>query len=89
MIVRNYGPRVLLGDFNERLPGSLAPRLAPEFSLLLRRRRTHPALFPVFSLDRIYWDTELGGERPMVHRSRLACVASDHLPVVACLRLPD
>jgi endonuclease/exonuclease/phosphatase family metal-dependent hydrolase len=50
-------------------------------------RRTHPALFPLFALDRIYWDGELEGEAFHVHRSRLARVASDHLPVVARLRV--
>ncbi len=46
---------------------------------------THPA--PLFALDRIYWDRHLHGERFHVHTSRLARVASDHLPVVARLRL--
>jgi endonuclease/exonuclease/phosphatase family metal-dependent hydrolase len=50
-------------------------------------RRTHPALFPLFQLDRIYWDVELEGESFHVHRSRLARVASDHLPVMARLRV--
>ena len=57
-----------------------------------RMRRTHPALFPLFALDRIYWDVELQGQEFHVHRSRQARVASDHLPVVARLlvrrRLP-
>ena len=44
-------------------------------------------MFPLFALDRIYWDAELEGEEFSVHRSRLARVASDHLPVVARLRL--
>jgi endonuclease/exonuclease/phosphatase family metal-dependent hydrolase len=52
-----------------------------------RMRRTHPAMFPIFKLDRIYWDVELQGEEFHVHRSRLARVASDHLPVVARLRV--
>lgn len=81
------GPRVLLGDFNEWVPGRLAPHSVPEFSAHRRHRRSHPAPFPIFSLDRIYWDTRLAGERPHVHGSRLARVASDHLPVVARLRL--
>jgi endonuclease/exonuclease/phosphatase family metal-dependent hydrolase len=50
-------------------------------------RRTHPAMFPLFRLDRIYWDVELEGEEFLVHRTRLARVASDHLPVVARLRV--
>jgi len=53
----------------------------------MRRRRTHPAMFPLFALDRIYWDAALEGEEFSVHRSRLSRVASDHLPVVARLRL--
>jgi endonuclease/exonuclease/phosphatase family metal-dependent hydrolase len=52
-----------------------------------RLRRTHPALFPLFALDRIYWDIDLEGDELRAHRSRLAKVASDHLPLVARLRL--
>jgi len=82
------GPRVLLGDFNEWHRGPVTRQLRLEFSSPMRRlRRTHPALFPLFALDRIYWDVELEGETFHVHRSRLARVASDHLPVVARLRL--
>jgi endonuclease/exonuclease/phosphatase family metal-dependent hydrolase len=83
-----HGPRVLLGDFNEWHRGPVTRRLRLEFSSPMRRmRRTHPALFPLFALDRIYWDVELEGEAFHVHRSRLARVASDHLPVVARLRV--
>jgi endonuclease/exonuclease/phosphatase family metal-dependent hydrolase len=53
----------------------------------LRRRRTHPAFLPLWALDRIYWDNALRGESLRVHRTRLARVASDHLPLVAALRL--
>ena len=42
---------------------------------------------PLFPLDRIYWDRELAADGFHVHRSRLARVASDHLPVVARLRI--
>ncbi|MBI4587940.1 MAG: endonuclease/exonuclease/phosphatase family protein [Candidatus Rokubacteria bacterium] len=83
------GPRVLVGDFNEWLPGPVARRLRSEFGVEGRRaRRTHPAPFPLFPLDQIFWDAGLRGERPHAHRSRLARVASDHLPVVARLHLP-
>lgn len=82
------GPRVLLGDFNEWHRGPITRQLRLEFSSPMRRmRRTHPAVFPLFRLDRIYWDVELEGETFHAHRSRLARVASDHLPVVARLRL--
>lgn len=82
------GPRVLMGDFNEWHLGPITRVLRREFSSPMRRmRRTHPAMFPIFKLDRIYWDVELEGREFHVHRSRLARVASDHRPVVARLRV--
>ena len=82
------GPRVLLGDFNEWHRGPVSRRLRKEFPSRMRRmRRTHPALFPLFALDRIYWDGELEAREFQVHRTRLSRVASDHLPVVARLRI--
>lgn len=84
---RLAGPRVLMGDFNEWHRGPVTRGLRREFSSPMRRRRTHPAMFPLFALDRIYWDSEIEGEGFSVHRSRLARVASDHLPVVARLRV--
>ncbi len=85
---RMEGPRVLMGDFNEWHRGPVTRELRREFSSPMRRmRRTHPAVFPLFRLDRIYWDVELEGETFHAHRSRRARVASDHLPVVARLRV--
>lgn len=82
------GPRVLMGDFNEWHLGPVTRELRREFSSPIRRmRRTHPAVFPLFALDRIYWDVELEGRNFHVHRSRLSRMASDHLPVVARLRM--
>jgi len=82
------GPRVLMGDFNEWHRGPITRQLRREFSSPMRRmRRTHPAVFPLFALDRIYWDVELEGQEFHVHRTRLSRVASDHLPVVARLKL--
>lgn len=83
------GPRILLGDFNEWVPGPVGRRLRREFGLERPgARRTHPAPLPLFALDRIYWDARLGVEPPRVHGSPLARVASDHLPIVARLTLP-
>ncbi len=59
---RLHGPRMLMGDFNEWHHGPITRGLRVEFSSPLRRmRRTHPAFFPLFRLDRIYWDAELEG----------------------------
>ena len=44
-------------------------------------------MFPLFALDRLYWDVELEGQEFHVHTSRLSRVASDHLPIVATLRV--
>jgi endonuclease/exonuclease/phosphatase family metal-dependent hydrolase len=85
---RLVGPRVLVGDFNEWHRGPITRGLRREFSSPMRRmRRTHPAMFPLFPLDRIYWDVDLQGTEFHVHRTRLARLASDHLPVVARLVL--
>jgi endonuclease/exonuclease/phosphatase family metal-dependent hydrolase len=82
------GPRVLMGDFNEWHRGPVTESFRREFSSPMRRmRRTHPAVFPLFRLDRIYWDVELEGRTFRVHRSRQARIASDHLPVMVRLRL--
>src|SRR5262245_58656061 len=81
------GPRIVIGDLNEWFPGRVGLALRREFSTGLRRHRTHPALLPLWALDRIYWDHTLRGEGLRVHRSRLARVASDHLPLVATLRI--
>src|SRR5262245_59331323 len=81
------GPRVVMGDLNEWFPGPVGRALRRELHGP-RIRRTHPAPLPLFPLDRIYWDRDLHSEGFHVHRSRLARVASDHLPVVARLRVP-
>ena len=84
------GPRVLVGDFNEWHRGPITRGLRREFpSLRSRVCRTFPSTFPIFALDRIYWDSDLEGAGFRAHRSRLARVASDHLPVVAPLRVRE
>ena len=80
------GSRVVIGDLNEWFPGAVGRTLRRELHGP-RIRRTHPAPLPIFPLDRIYWDREIQADSFRVHRSQLARVASDHLPVVARLRL--
>jgi endonuclease/exonuclease/phosphatase family metal-dependent hydrolase len=80
------GPRIVVGDLNEWFPGRVGRALRLEFTSL-RRRLTHPALMPLWALDRIYWDHAVRGESLRVHRTRLSRVASDHLPLVATLRI--
>ena len=85
---RLSGARIVLGDFNEWTRG-LASRLlnvhfeTAEPRLHLPRARTYPGIFPVLHLDHIYFDPELKLERLTLHRTPLALVASDHLPLIA------
>ncbi|MEW6731804.1 MAG: endonuclease/exonuclease/phosphatase family protein [Acidobacteriota bacterium] len=88
------GSRILLGDFNDWFPGQasrlLSRRLQDASYGVLRgwRKRTHPCLLPLFKLDRIFYEPSLQLRHSYVHRSRLARIASDHLPLVAQLELP-
>ncbi len=81
------GARVVVGDLNEWFPSAVRRALRRELHAP-RVRRTHPSPLPLFALDRIYWDRALHGGRFHVHRSPLARVASDHLPVFARLKVP-
>ena len=91
---RLAGPLVVLGDFNEWFHGGASRVLRAAFQASGRRPgprrtgRTHPSPWPVFPLDRIYHDAALRPLHVAVHRSRLARVASDHLPAYADLALP-
>jgi endonuclease/exonuclease/phosphatase family metal-dependent hydrolase len=86
------GPRILLGDFNEWLPG-LSTRLFREhfgsvdLRACLGRRRTYPGAFPFLHLDHIYFDDSLELKRAAVYRTGKTLLASDHLPLVADFHL--
>jgi len=87
-----HGPRIVLGDFNEWLRGSVTPRLTEHLHKAnvphhLKKSRTFPGRFPIFRLDHIYFDRKLRLKRLARHRSQTALVASDHLPLVADLSL--
>ncbi len=86
------GPRVLLGDFNEWTRGLASRLLRDHFQCAdirhyIGRAWTYPGVLPLLHLDHIYFDEALKLESAALHRSRVALVASDHLPVVADLRL--
>jgi endonuclease/exonuclease/phosphatase family metal-dependent hydrolase len=89
---RIEGPRIVLGDFNEWTRGLVSRVLAGEFRsadirLMMDRKRTYPGFFPFLHIDHIYYDEDLILESVKLHRSRLALIASDHLPLVAEFRL--
>ncbi|MET4697734.1 endonuclease/exonuclease/phosphatase family metal-dependent hydrolase [Constrictibacter sp. MBR-5] len=80
-------PTVVLGDFNDWLPyGTVYRRLIPRLPVVTDIR-TFPARLPLLTLDRIYASSELQllAPRTLRHARR----ASDHLPVIADLVLPE
>jgi endonuclease/exonuclease/phosphatase family metal-dependent hydrolase len=54
-----------------------------DIQLHLNRKKTYPGMIPFMHLDHMYFDRELALEAFSLHRSRMALVASDHLPLVA------
>jgi endonuclease/exonuclease/phosphatase family metal-dependent hydrolase len=86
------GPKVVLGDFNEwtRGPASalLSQRLrGVDLTAHLKRRRTYPGLLPLVHLDHIYYQGRVEVQGVELVRTRRALIASDHLPLVAELRI--
>ena len=81
-------PRLVLGDFNEWMPGLVTRLLSAHLESAdirhhLQRSRTYPGLLPLMHLDHIYHDPALRLDKLALHRSRRALIASDHLPLVA------
>jgi endonuclease/exonuclease/phosphatase family metal-dependent hydrolase len=89
---RVRGPKVILGDFNEWMRGLATRTLSSLFESIdihahLKRRRTYPGLFPMVHLDHIYYEGEVEVSSVELPRHRKALIASDHLPLVANLRI--
>ncbi len=79
---------VVLGDFNDWLPGrSVAHVLDAELGRAARAR-SFPSWCPVLALDRVWVRPQHMLAAVRAHRSALARRASDHLPVVATLTIP-
>jgi endonuclease/exonuclease/phosphatase family metal-dependent hydrolase len=85
-------PKLVLGDFNEWSRGIAEDTLAHRLQSIdlyphLKRRRTYPGFFPVLHLDHIYYEGDIEVRHIQLPRTRLAMVASDHLPLVADIRV--
>jgi endonuclease/exonuclease/phosphatase family metal-dependent hydrolase len=79
---------VLLGDFNEWwAPRPLIRALHAHFGRA-RAVRTYPSYAPLLRLDRIWVKPAHALRAVRAHRSRLARIASDHLPLRAVIELP-
>jgi len=86
------GPKIVLGDFNEWMRGLTTTLLSSKLKAVdlgryMTRRRTYPGLFPILHLDHIYYDGPLEIVHIALPRTRLSLVASDHLPLVADIRI--
>jgi len=89
---RVKGAKLLLGDFNEWSRGLVDDVLAQRLESVdifpyLRRRRTYPGFFPLLHLDHIYYSGDVSIRHIELPRTRLSLVASDHLPLVADIRV--
>lgn len=81
-------PTVFMGDVNEwYLIGRPLLWLHRHF-LRTPAPATFPARLPLFALDRIWVKPRTLLQTLYVHRSPLARKASDHLPIVAMLKIP-
>ena len=91
---QHFAPRIVLGDFNEWTHGLTSRLLKTHFHShdlreMMNRRRTYPGVLPFLHLDHIYYDNGLEMTNAFLHRSRLALIASDHLPLVADFRVKN
>jgi endonuclease/exonuclease/phosphatase family metal-dependent hydrolase len=85
-------PKIVLGDFNEWMRGLATQMLTERLQSIdlrahLRRRRTYPGVFPILHLDHIYYEGQVEVVKVELPRTRLSLMASDHLPLVADLRI--
>jgi endonuclease/exonuclease/phosphatase family metal-dependent hydrolase len=85
-------PKIVLGDFNEWMKGLATQMLSERLQSIdlrqhLRRRRTYPGMFPVLHLDHIYYDGQVEVVKLELPRTRASLMASDHLPLVAELKV--
>jgi len=88
---RDAAPRLALGDFNEWPRGLASHLLEAHFKTAEPRgrvgcARTYPGILPLAHVDHIYYDSPLHAIKVSIHRTRLALIASDHLPIVAEFR---
>ncbi len=90
---RVTGPKIVLGDFNEWARGLATDVLAEKLHSIdlrhhLRRKRTYPGFFPLVHLDHIYYEgTRVEIDKVWLPKDRMTMMASDHLPLVADLKL--
>jgi endonuclease/exonuclease/phosphatase family metal-dependent hydrolase len=94
---RRHGPVVLAGDLNATGDSWVARRLSTGLHDLVEREagsrdasppRTWSSRVPLRRIDHVFASDDVRAARVEVPRSRLARVASDHLPVIVEMDLP-
>jgi endonuclease/exonuclease/phosphatase family metal-dependent hydrolase len=85
-------PKIVLGDFNEWTKGLATQMLSEKLQSIdlrqhLKRKRTYPGMFPMVHLDHIYYDGQVEVVKLELPRTRASLMASDHLPLVAELKV--
>jgi endonuclease/exonuclease/phosphatase family metal-dependent hydrolase len=82
-------PTLLMGDLNEWFLWGRPLRWLHAHFEATPSPRSFPARAPLLALDRIWVEPRALLQRLWVHASPAARAASDHVPVVADIRLPD
>lgn len=80
-------PVILMGDMNEWFPFGESVRFFHSYFGASPLRRTFPAIFPIFPLDRIFISPNRLLRNVQAVRNLQARIASDHLPLLATLEL--
>jgi endonuclease/exonuclease/phosphatase family metal-dependent hydrolase len=74
---------VVLGDFNDWLPGRSVVHVLDHHLGRPARPRSFPVFWPIVALDRVWVNPIRALRRVATHTTPAARVASDHFPVVA------
>jgi endonuclease/exonuclease/phosphatase family metal-dependent hydrolase len=83
----NYALTLVIGDINEWRPTGFALYSLNGHLGKAPSRRTFPSFFPVFALDRIWVKPRAALLQTKIANNGLARIASDHLPVLATVRV--
>jgi endonuclease/exonuclease/phosphatase family metal-dependent hydrolase len=78
---------VVLGDFNDWLPGRSVVHLLDQRLGHAPRPASFPVVYPFLALDRVWVEPARALQTLRVHKSELARRASDHYPVIAEIEL--
>lgn len=84
---KNSGPLILLGDMNEWYPKSRGLYLLHRYMGKSPTVPSFPAWCPFLSLDRIWVRPSGSLIRIKAHSTSLSRIASDHLPVIAEIKI--